>query len=102
MRSHALRPGAAIVVACGLLAGCLIWAALVARRDHLSGLSVVLAIGAIGAGLGVVRVRERERISVSASFLVFILAGAFLGPASAFVAAVISEIAATRVFRTRP
>jgi putative nucleotidyltransferase with HDIG domain len=32
---------------------------------------------------------------------VYILAGAFLGPASAFVAAVISEVAATRVIRTR-
>jgi putative nucleotidyltransferase with HDIG domain len=46
-------------------------------------------------------VRERERISVSASFLVFILAGAFLGPTSAFVAAVISEVAATRMIPTR-
>ena len=38
---------------------------------------------------------------MSASFVVYILAGAFLGPASAFVAAVISELAATRVIRTR-
>ena len=41
------------------------------------------------------------RVEVSASFIVYILAGAFLGPASAFVAAVISEVAATRVIRTR-
>ncbi|HYB26617.1 MAG TPA: hypothetical protein VEF89_08395, partial [Solirubrobacteraceae bacterium] len=40
-------------------------------------------------------------VDISASFLVYILAGAFLGPASAFVAAVVSEIAATRVLRTR-
>jgi putative nucleotidyltransferase with HDIG domain len=63
------------------------------------GLSGVLAVAAVAAGLGAARVRTR--VAVSASFLVYILAGAFLGPASAFVAAVISEIAATRVLRTR-
>jgi putative nucleotidyltransferase with HDIG domain len=100
-RSHALRPATAIGVASALLAGCVVWAALVARKDHLSGLSVVLAAGAVAAGLGVARVREQERISVSASFLVYILAGAFLGPASAFLAAVVSEVTATRVLSTR-
>ena len=40
-------------------------------------------------------------MNVSASFLVYILAGAFLGPASAFVAAVVSEVAATRMRPTR-
>ena len=75
------------------------WAAIVASRDHLAGLSVVLAIAAVMAGLGVVEVRQG--INVSGSFLVYILAGAFLGPASAFVAAVVSEVAATRVSRTR-
>jgi len=59
----------------------------------------VLALGAVAAGLGVARVRQR--VEVSASFIVYILAGAFLGPASAFVAAVVSEVAATRVIRTR-
>jgi len=62
-------------------------------------LSAVLAIAAVAAGLGVARVRQR--VEISASFIVYILAGAFLGPASAFVAAVISEVAATRVIRTR-
>ena len=86
-------------VACASLAGCVAWAVLVAPRDHLNGLSAVLAVAAVAAGLGVARVRQR--VEVSASFLVYILAGAFLGPASAFVAAVVSEIAATRVIRTR-
>ena len=76
------------------------WAALVAPHDHLTGLSIVLALAALAAGLGVARVRQG--VEVSASFLVYILAGAFLGPTSAFVAAVISEVAATRVIRTRP
>ena len=75
------------------------WAAAVAPNDHLIWLSAVLAVAAVAAGLGVARVRQR--VEVSASFIVFILAGAFLGPASAFVAAVISEVAATRVIKTR-
>ncbi len=75
------------------------WAAAVAPRESLTGLSVVLAIAAIASGLGVASVRQR--VEVSASFIVYILAGAFLGPASAFVAAVISEVAATRMIRTR-
>jgi putative nucleotidyltransferase with HDIG domain len=86
-------------VACACLAGCVVWSVAVASRDHLSGLSIVLAIAAVGAGLGVAR--AFQLINISASFLVYILAGAFLGPASAFVAAVISEVAATRVLRTR-
>ena len=65
----------------------------------MTDLSAVLAIAAVAAGLGVARVRQR--VEISASFIVYILAGAFLGPASAFVAAVISEVAATRVIRTR-
>ena len=59
-------------------------------HDHLDGLSIVLAVAAVAAGLGVARIRQR--IGVSASFLVYMLAAAFLGPASAFVSAVVSEL----------
>ena len=100
-RSLALRPAVAIGTASASLAGCVLWAALVAPHDRVSGLSIVLAVGALAAGLGVAYVRERERISVSSSFIVYLLAGAFLGPTSAFIAAVISEVAATRVAPTR-
>jgi putative nucleotidyltransferase with HDIG domain len=65
----------------------------------LTGLSIVLGVAAVAAGLGVAQVRQR--VDVSASFLVYILAGAFLGPASAFVGAVTSEVVAARVRRTR-
>jgi putative nucleotidyltransferase with HDIG domain len=99
MPSLALRPRLALGIACATLAGCVAWAALVAPYDHLNGLSIVLGVAAMVAGLGVMRVRHR--VEVSASFLVYILAGAFLGPASAFIAAVTSEVAATRVIRTR-
>ncbi|MBV9808185.1 MAG: HD domain-containing protein [Solirubrobacterales bacterium] len=98
-RSLALRQKLALGVACACLAGCVAWAALVAPGDHLNGLSIVLAVAAVVAGLGVMRVRHQ--VDVSAAFLVYILAGAFLGPASAFVAAVTSEVAATRMVRTR-
>jgi putative nucleotidyltransferase with HDIG domain len=91
----------ALGVACAFLAGCVAWAAIAAPRDHFKGLSYVLALAAVAAGLGVARIRSRARTAVSASFLVYMLAGAFLGPASAFVAAVISEVAATRVIPTR-
>ena len=99
IRSSALRPRLALGIACVSLAGCVVWAAAVAPRDHVKGLSIVLAVAALVAGLGVMRVQHR--VEVSAAFLVYILAGAFLGPASAFVAAVVSEVAATRVIPTR-
>ena len=86
-------------MACALLVGCVVWAVLVAPKDHLTGLSIVLAVAAVAAGLGVARIRQR--IGVSASFLVYMLAAAFLGPASAFVSAVVSEAAATRMMPTR-
>ncbi len=89
----------ALGVACACFAGCVVWAVLAAPNDRLTGLSAVLAAAAVAAGLGVAQVRQT--VAVSASFLVYMLAGAFLGPASAFVAAVLSEIAATRVIRTR-
>jgi putative nucleotidyltransferase with HDIG domain len=89
----------ALGVACASLAGCVVWAVVVAPDDRLTGLSAVLAVAAVAAGLGVAQVRQT--VAVSASFLVYMLAGAFLGPTSAFVAAVISEVAATRVIRTR-
>ncbi|MBV9337465.1 MAG: HD domain-containing protein [Solirubrobacterales bacterium] len=89
----------ALSTACASLVGCVVWAAVVAPHDHFNGLSIVLAVAAVVAGLGVMRVRHR--VEVSAAFLVYILAGAFLGPASALVAAVLSEVAASRVIATR-
>jgi putative nucleotidyltransferase with HDIG domain len=76
-----------------------VWAALVLPDDHLSGLSIVLGVAAVAAGLGVSRVSQR--LAVSASFLVYMLAAAFLGPASAFVSAALSEAVATARMDTR-
>jgi putative nucleotidyltransferase with HDIG domain len=99
MRSHALRPQVALGVACASLAGCVVWAVLVAPDDHLSGLSVVLGLAAVAAGVGVTRVGLR--LSVSGSFLVYMLAAAFLGPASACVSAAVSETVASARMGTR-
>jgi putative nucleotidyltransferase with HDIG domain len=67
--------------------------------DQVNALSVICGIGAIGAGVMVAG--ERGGVSISASFIVIVLAAAFLGPASAALAAVIAELTATAVLRTR-
>ncbi|MBV9839310.1 MAG: HD domain-containing protein [Solirubrobacterales bacterium] len=63
-------------------------------------MSVVLAVGAVVAGVMVVSVGGRAE--VSGSFIVILLAGAFLGPTSACAAAIVAELAATRRIKTRP
>src|SRR5579875_863630 len=73
---------------------------ILARGDRVGGASIVLAIAAILAG-GLVA-GERDGLSVSGAFIVYVLAGAFLGPRSAISAAVISELAASARMRTRP
>jgi putative nucleotidyltransferase with HDIG domain len=59
-----------------------------------------LGVAAVLAGVMVAG--ERDGLSVSASFVVFILAGVFLGPRSAMAAAAASELTAAARLRTRP
>jgi putative nucleotidyltransferase with HDIG domain len=66
--------------------------------DRVNSLSVILGIAAVAAGILVAG--ERGGLSVSASFIVVVLAAAFLGPASAAAAAVISELTAAARMRT--
>ena len=80
------------------LTGCVAVAILQAHLDRVGSLSVVLGIAAAAAGVTVTRVRGGA--SLSSSFIVFLLAAAFLGAASACVAATISEITAARKLRT--
>src|SRR5947209_551272 len=88
------------VLACISWVGVLVGMLLLARsRDHLSSLSVLLGLGALVAGLLVAG--TRNGLSVSAAFIVSVLAAALLGPASAAVAAVVSELAATARLKTR-
>ncbi len=80
------------------LAVCVVTIALSAP-DQVNTLSAILGVGAIGAGLLVAG--ESGRLAISAAFTVYVLAAALLGPVSAITAAVIAEVAATAVMRTR-
>jgi putative nucleotidyltransferase with HDIG domain len=68
------------------------------HADRVNDLSIVLGLAAAVAGLMVAGMRDEP--SVSASFIVTLLAAAFLGPASACAAAVISELCASVRLRT--
>ncbi len=67
--------------------------------DQLDSLSVILGIAAVAAGILVVG--EKGGLAMSASFIVIMLAAAFLGPASAAAVAVIAELTATVMLKTR-
>ncbi|MGA2928708.1 MAG: HD domain-containing phosphohydrolase [Solirubrobacteraceae bacterium] len=92
-------PRIASASGCAGLLGCLIWAGAVAPAERLTALSAVLAVGAVGAGVGTVLVRGRTRIS--SSFLVNMLAATFLGPASAFGVSTLGQLSIARVHPTR-
>jgi putative nucleotidyltransferase with HDIG domain len=70
-----------------------------APGDRVDGLTAILGIGAVIAGL--MAAGARDEPSVSASFIVYVLAAAFLGARSAMAAAVISELTAAVRMRTR-
>jgi putative nucleotidyltransferase with HDIG domain len=80
-----------------LIGGCVV-GILASSGDTVSALSIILGIAAVGAGVLVVG--EHGGMQVSASFIVLVLAAAFLGPASAAAAALIFELTATLVKRT--
>jgi ABC-type Co2+ transport system permease subunit len=106
-----LRPGAAADVrfpwrdafaAAVLVLSVLVCAAAIALEsgDQVNSLSAILGAAAVAAGL--LSVGERGgTVGVSGAFIVGVLAAALLGPASAVVAVVIAELAATAVMRTR-
>ncbi len=87
-------------------AGCLIAASYAACAvvvldgppDRVNSLSIILGIGAVVAGILVAG--ERGGLSVTAAFIVYVLAAAFLGPISAAAAAVLTELAAVAMLRT--
>src|SRR5690349_3767475 len=66
--------------------------AITAPPDKVGGLTAILGIAAVIAGL--MAAGARDEPSVSASFIVYVLAAAFLGARSAMAAAVISELTA--------
>ena len=68
--------------------------------DRVDTLTVILGVAAVVAGALVVG--ARDGLSVSASFLVYVLAAVFLGPRSAALVALTSELTASVRLRTRP
>jgi len=90
-RPQMMRRVVVALLFAGLVACCAV-AALDAHRDRFGPLSGVLAAAALTAGLTFSRSGNR---SISASFIVMVLAAGFLGPAAAFAAAVLAELAIT-------
>jgi putative nucleotidyltransferase with HDIG domain len=75
-------------------------ASLATASDRVDVLSAILAAAAICAGWMVAG--AKDGLSVSAAFIVCVLAGVFLGPRSAALAAVLSELVSAIRLRTRP
>jgi len=69
------------------------------HAERLTTLSPILGLAAVIAGLLVAG--ERGGLGISGGFIVAVLAAALLGAASATAAAVITELTATAVMRTR-
>jgi putative nucleotidyltransferase with HDIG domain len=90
-----LRPYAACVLSVLAVVG----VSVLSAGDRVNSLSVILGVAALIAGILVAGVRGA---SISASFLVLALAAAFLGPRSAVIAALLSELMAAARRRTRP
>jgi putative nucleotidyltransferase with HDIG domain len=88
----------ALALVCVGIAACAVVAGLQADVDRLHGLAVVLLVSAVVAGATVVP--SLGRASISAGFIVLTLAAALLGPASAALCAVATEVTAARKLRT--
>jgi len=95
--SHPRR--AALIAATGI-AGTVVWFALVSHSRLTEPLLGVLVVGAVAAEL--TRVQYSETVYVSASFACSMLAVAFLGPAAAFVLAVVTDLVTWPLQRRRP
>jgi putative nucleotidyltransferase with HDIG domain len=92
------RDAAAFAVAALTFIGCGVAIAL-SPPDRVNALTVIFGVAAVGAGILVVG--ERDGLSVSAGFIITVLSAAFLGPASAAAAAIITELTATVMLKTR-
>ncbi len=94
------RAHAAVVVASVGLCACVVWAVILAPDDHLSPLTAVLAVAILWIGFSYAPTQGKA--TLSASFLVCLLAAAFLGPASAFGATALADITSAHRRRPRP
>jgi putative nucleotidyltransferase with HDIG domain len=96
LRWHA--PSSVVIV--GLLAVVVVAAAVAAPPDRINGLTAILAVAAVSAGL--MAADPGKGPGISASFIVAALAAVFLGPRSAMVATVVSELVAAFLRKTQP
>jgi putative nucleotidyltransferase with HDIG domain len=94
----AWRRNAVLGTDAALLIASVAFVAVDVHSDRLNDLSVVLGIAAVVAGVMVAGTRDAP--SVSAAFIVTLLAAAFLGPASACATAIIAELAAALRLRS--
>ncbi len=85
---------AAIALVCLGIAACVAVAALDVSSDHVGTLTVVLLGASVVAGTAVVP--SHGRASISPGFIVLTLAAAFLGPATAALCALTTELVAAR------
>src|SRR6202011_5067944 len=88
--------GAAVA---GALVACAIIVAVEIPHDRVNALTAILGLAAVTAGVMVAG--QPDGLSVSAGFIVAVLAAVFLGPASAAAAAVITELFAAQRLKTR-
>jgi putative nucleotidyltransferase with HDIG domain len=79
----------------------LAWAGILAHADNVNGLSLILPLGAAAAGVGVTRLPAQRSQRISATFLVYMLAATFLGPASGFLAGAIGQLVTDHILPTR-
>ena len=90
---------AAVAAALALLAGCVPLLVLAPRGDPVSALTFVLAAGAIVSVLGASK--WEGSLQISAAFVCFMLAVAFVGPAGAFAVALAAEVGTWAIQRYR-
>jgi putative nucleotidyltransferase with HDIG domain len=88
-----------VLVSAGLVAAVVV-AVVGGRHDHVTSLSAVLGVAAVLSG--VIGAGASGGFSVSATFIVLVLAAAFLGPVSACVVVILSELGAAARVRTPP
>jgi putative nucleotidyltransferase with HDIG domain len=88
-RPQAARRTVVVLLFAGL-AACCVFAAVDVHRERIGPLSGVLAAAALAAGISFTGSGYRN---ISSSFIVVLLAAGLLGPASAFAAAVLAELA---------
>jgi putative nucleotidyltransferase with HDIG domain len=97
--AQTLAPLSRFLTIAGLLA-CIIDAVIQAPSDHVGALTIVLAVAAVGSGITVAHARGEA--SISAGFIVVIVAATFLGVASACAACGLHELAAAWRRKTAP